>query len=365
MKGLYIHIPFCQQKCRYCSFVSYPRQLDKAEEYAAAVVRELKQYPKYEVGTIYFGGGTPTAVCPAVIGRILDAAYDHFAVYPGAEITIEANPATVTAESLASYRKMGINRISIGAQSFVGDELLFLGRLHTPADTEAAVQLARQAGFSNLSLDLIFGLPGQTVAAVEYSLERMAALKPEHISCYALSIEKGTPLYEAAEQGKFVPLDGDAVAELYETVCAYLRAAGYEQYEISNFSLPGYESRHNCNYWRCGEYIGAGAGASGYLEGVRYHNPADLDAYFTGVPREIEEVLDQSARQSEMMILGLRLVKEGVSVSRFREQFGKDVFSVFGKQLKKHERFIRQNGDVLILEPAGYYVSNAIFTDFL
>ena len=315
--------------------------------------------------TVYFGGGTPTVVCPAVLQRILEAAFEHYMVSSDAEITIEANPATVTAKSLAAYREMGINRISIGAQSFVKDELLFLGRAHTPADTEAAVQFARQAGFSNLSLDLIFGLPGQTAAAVEYSLKRIAALKPEHVSCYALSIEEGTPLYEAAGQGEFVPLDGDAVAELYEMVCAYLRSAGYEQYEISNFSLPDYASRHNCNYWRCGEYIGAGAGASGYLEGARYHHPPGLNAYLAGAPREVEEVLGQADKQSEMMILGLRLVKEGVSVSQFRERFGEDVFDVFGKQLEKHKKFIKQKGDVLILEPEGYYVSNAIFTDFL
>lgn len=365
LRGLYIHLPFCAKKCRYCSFVSYANRLSCTYAYADAVVREMAQYQPCDIATVYFGGGTPSVVEPAVIGQILAAARERFAIAPGAEITLEANPATVTASGFAAYREMGINRISFGAQSMVDAELRFLGRLHTSADTVEAVKLARQAGFDNISLDLMFGLPGQDADAVQYNAARLVELSPEHLSCYALTIEEGTPLHVAVGRGEITPLDGDLVAEQYEQICMRLRQAGYVQYEISNFARKGRESRHNSHYWRCGEYIGLGAGAAGYVDGVRYHNTADLDAYLAGSPREIDEVLNQRAMQAEYMILGLRLVQEGVSVSKFKQRFGEDVFSVFGKQLEKYGRFIRRQGDVLKLEPEAYYVCNAIFADFL
>lgn len=365
LRGLYIHMPFCAKKCRYCSFVSYANRLSCTNAYADAVVREMAQYQPCDIATVYFGGGTPSVAEPAVIGQILAAARERFAIAADAEITLEANPATVTASGFAAYREMGINRISFGAQSMVDAELRFLGRLHTAADTVEAVKLARQAGLDNISLDLMFGLPGQDAAAVQYSTAQLAELSPEHLSCYALTIEEGTPLHAAVERGEITPLDDDLAAEQYEQICWYLQQAGYVQYEISNFARKGRESRHNSHYWRCGEYIGLGAGAAGYVDGVRYHNTADLDEYLAGSPREIDEVLNRRAMQAEFMILGLRLVQEGVSVSKFEQQFGEDVFSVFGKQLENYDRFIRRQGDVLKLEPEAYYVCNAIFADFL
>lgn len=365
LRGLYIHIPFCAKKCQYCSFVSYAGRLSCAHAYADAVVQEMGQYPPCEVGSVYFGGGTPSVVAPEVLRRILSAARQRFAFSPDAEITLEANPATVTASGFAAYREMGINRLSFGAQSMIDNELELLGRLHTAADTTEAVRLARQAGFANISLDLMFGLPGQAMDAALFSAERLAALSPEHVSCYALSIEEGTPLHAAVVRGEIAPMDGDLVAEQYAGVCAALRRAGYVQYEISNFAKNGRESRHNSHYWRCGEYIGLGAGAAGYVDGVRYHNTGDLDAYLSGAPREIDEILDKPAMQAEYMILGLRLIREGVSISGFANRFGEDVFSVFGKQLKKHARFIRRQGDVLKLTPEAYYICNGVLMDFL
>lgn len=365
MRGMYIHVPFCAKKCRYCSFVSYANRLSCAKDYVDAVVREMGMYQPCGIGTVYFGGGTPSVVEPALIDQILSAARERFFIFPDAEITLEANPATVTSSGFAAYRGMGINRISIGAQSMIDAELRFLGRLHTAADTVEAVRMARRAGFDNVSLDLMFGLPGQGMDAVLYSAEQLIALFPTHISCYALAIEENTPLYAAVQRGEITPQNGDFVAEQYACLCEMLQQAGYIQYEISNFAKKGRESRHNCHYWQCGEYVGLGAGAAGYLDRVRYHNTADLDAYLSGVPRKVDEVLDKRAMQAEYMILGLRMVRDGVSVSGFKSRFDKDVFSVFGKQLNKHARFIRRQGDVLKLTPDAYYISNTILMDFL
>ncbi len=360
-KGLYIHIPFCARKCAYCDFTSYEGKFSLADDYCDKIIDEIKSHSKYDVDTVYFGGGTPSSVESKVIARILECAHSHFDIDEYAEVTIEVNPASVTEEKLLDYGKAGINRISMGAQSFNDDELKMLGRLHSADDIYSTYNLIRKCGFKNVSLDLMFGLPEQTLQKLAHSIDCMLSLKPEHISCYGLKIEEGTPFYNKMQSGEISALDDDNFADLYEYVCARLTDAGYVQYEISNFCLPGKFSRHNSRYWRCYEYVGVGAGASSYIDNVRSKNTNDLLNY----KNEVEEVLTTEDKMSEFVIFGLRMTDEGISINEFKNRFGKDIYDVFGKSLSKHERFITHDGDVLKLKRNAYYISNAILTDFI
>ncbi len=360
-KGLYIHIPFCERKCSYCDFTSYSGKLNMAEQYCGRVIDEIKSHPQYNIDTVYFGGGTPSAIDSRFIGEILNCAFSHFNIPNDAEITIEVNPASVIREKLSDYKSFGINRVSMGAQSFNNDELKLLGRLHTAEEIEDTYKLLRSCGFDNLSLDLMFGLPDQTAEKLIYSIERMIELNPEHISCYGLKIEEGTPFYKKMLSGEITPLDDDTFADLYDLVCRKLTDAGYIQYELSNFCKPQRCSRHNSRYWLCGEYAGIGAGASSYIDGVRSRNTEDIITY----QNETEEVLSKRDKMSEFVIFGLRMTDRGIYISEFKDKFGIDIYEVFGKELKKHERFITRAGDVLKLTREAYYVSNAILADFI
>ncbi len=360
-KGLYIHVPFCRRRCNYCDFTSYADKYGLVSDYFDKVISEIKSHKKYSVDTIYFGGGTPSSVDSEFIGKVLDAAYYHFDVINDAEITIEVNPDSADAQKLKAYKSMGINRISMGAQSFCDDELKMLGRLHNSDLIGEKYNLIRSVGFDNVSLDLMFGLPGQSVKKLQYSIDSILSLSPEHISCYGLKVEEGTPFYADLTCGKFSPLDEDGFADLYEYMCNSLVAAGYVQYEISNFCIKGRQSRHNSRYWKCHEYIGVGAGASSYLDGVRSKNTSPLLTYHN----EVEEILSPVDKMSEFMILGLRMTDEGVSIKEFQDRFGADVYDIFGKQLKKYSRFITLDGDVLKLTKEAYYISNAVLSEFL
>lgn len=360
-KGLYIHIPFCERKCAYCDFTSYEGKFSLGSDYCDKIISEIKSHDKYDVDTVYFGGGTPSSVDSKIICRILDCAYSHFNIDKNAEITIEVNPASVTADKLSDYKKSGINRISMGAQSFNDDELKTLGRLHSAQDIYDTYNLIRSCGFDNVSLDLMFGLPNQTLQKLGHSIECMLLLKPEHISCYGLKIEEGTPFYNKMKSGEISPLEDDNFADLYDYVCTRLTDAGYVQYEISNFCLPDKYSRHNSRYWKCSEYIGVGAGASSYIDNVRSKNTDDLLDY----KNEVEEILSTQDKMSEFVIFGLRMTDAGISIEEFKNRFGKDIYDVFGKQFLKYERFITRDGDVLKLKRNAYYVSNAILADFI
>ncbi len=360
-KGLYIHIPFCRRRCNYCDFTSYADKYDVADKYFDKLISEISSHPGYNVDTIYFGGGTPSSVDEDFIRRTLDTAFSCFNVERDAEITIEVNPESVNGDKLRVYRDMGINRISMGAQSFVDDELFTLGRLHTAKDIEDKYNLIRKAGFDNVSLDLMFGLPGQTKATLDVSIDKILSLAPEHISCYALKIEEGTPFYCDMISGRITPADDDTSADLYEHICTRLTEGGYIQYEISNFALRGRESRHNSRYWCCEEYMGVGAGASSYLDGVRSKNTSDLLTYHN----EIEETLTTEDKMSEFMIFGLRLTDEGISETEFKNRFGVSIDEVFASPLNKYKRFITREGGVLKLTKDAYYISNAILGEFL
>lgn len=360
-KGLYVHIPFCRRRCNYCDFTSYADKYGVADAYFDKIISEILTHKRYKVDTIYFGGGTPSSVDGRLIRRTLDTAFSHFEVDKDAEITIEVNPDSADRDKLIAYRNAGINRISMGAQSFVDSELITLGRLHTSDDIEEKYHLIRSVGFDNVSLDLMFGLPDQTKETLDISIDRILALSPEHISCYALKIEEGTPFYLDMINGKITPADDDTSADLYEHICNRLTECGYIQYEISNFALKGRESKHNSRYWRCDEYMGIGAGASSYLDGIRSKNTSDLLNYHN----EIEEVLTLEDKMSEFMIFGLRLTDEGVSEAEFRNRFGVSIDEVFSAPLNKYSRFITRDGGVLKLTKDAYYVSNVLLSDFL
>lgn len=359
--GLYVHIPFCERKCNYCDFNTYSGKSHMAEKYFSRLTDEMHFYTPCAVDTVYFGGGTPSSVDADFICDVLESARNYFNITDNAEITIEVNPASVTADKLNAYKKAGINRISMGAQSFNDNELKTLGRLHNAADIYDTYNLIRNCGFENISLDLMFGLPNQAMQSLEYSIDCILDLRPEHISCYALKVEEGTPFYIMESKGEITLPDEDTFADMYDLICDKLTAAGYIQYEISNFCLPDKHSRHNSRYWKCNEYIGLGAGASSYINGVRSRNTDDILNYHN----IIEETLDTNDKMSEYVIFGLRMTDKGISISEFKKRFGLDIYDVFGNELDKHKRFITRDGDVLKLTKEAYYVSNAVLLDFM
>jgi len=271
--SLYLHIPFCQHRCAYCDFNTYTSLGDLQTAYAESLAAEVSQVAgvqRFPVHTLFFGGGTPSLMTPPQLRTIFTAVYTHFDVAQNAEITMEANPGTVDAAYLTAVRALGINRISFGVQSAIPRELALLEREHDFETAVTAVELARQAGIPNLNLDLIYGVPGQTLDSWAESVQAILALRPPHVSLYCLTIEPGTPMKRWLENGRILPPDPDLAADQYTLACEQLAAAGYEHYEISNWALPGYACAHNLTYWRNGEYLGLGAGAHGHAAGWRY-----------------------------------------------------------------------------------------------
>lgn len=371
--GLYIHIPFCKSKCVYCDFYSLPLGAEpprqRMERYTAALGRQLEELaPRaaaHQVDTVYFGGGTPSLLGEKLLRQLLKSVDKHYRVARGAEITLEANPDSAGDwRTLRALRRAGVNRLSLGVQSADDRELRALGRPHTFAQAEEAVAAARRAKIKNLSLDLIYGLPGQTMELWQQTLERAAALEPEHLSCYGLKVEEGTPLWEMRE-GAELP-DDDAQADMYLWTVDRLAQLGYAQYEISNFARPGYESRHNLKYWTLGEYAGFGPGAHSDLGDVRYSYVRDLEAYCRGVEAG-ESVVDASdripprERDMEYIMLGLRTVR-GVDRREFEYrcrlpfapvQAVLERFAATGHALSNQEGRWR-------LTPEGFLLSNQI-----
>ena len=322
--GLYLHIPFCKSKCAYCDFYSLPHSEEKMDAYAAALLRHLEEVaPRctaHTVDTVYFGGGTPSYLGEKRLTHLLKAVKKRFHVAANAEITLEANPDSAGDwKALRTLRKAGFNRISLGVQAADDDLLQRIGRVHTWEQALSAAAAARMAGFDNLSLDLIYGLPGQTLEAWQDTLRSAAALEPQHLSCYGLKVEPGTPLWQQRDSADLP--DDDTQADMYLWTVDYLQKKGYEQYEISNFAQPGYESRHNLKYWTLGEYAGFGPGAHSDMGGVRFAYERDLDSYIAGELRlsEMEEIppLD---RDLEYIMLSLRTT-QGIDSKYFERQF--------------------------------------------
>ncbi len=366
--GIYIHIPFCKSKCDYCDFYSLAgcgeqQMQDYLDAISVHMAETAPQTASCWVDSVYFGGGTPTVFGERRLLELLKLVKKQFRLTADCEITVEANPDSVDKKMLTKLRRAGVNRLSLGAQSGDDGELKRVGRPHSAGETEMAVQAAWRAGFENLNLDLIYGLPGQTMESWRDTLDWAISLEPDHLSCYGLKIEESTPLWAERESESIA--DGDTQAEMYLLMVERLRQAGYEQYEISNFARPGYESRHNLKYWRLEEYIGFGPGAHSDFGGRRYSFCRDLEGYIRGVQTG-GELLDEDMliprreRGSEYLMLGLRTV-EGVSPQKYRRSFGMS-FAPLEKMLEEFavHGWAEQNEECWRLTPEGMLVSNQL-----
>jgi oxygen-independent coproporphyrinogen-3 oxidase len=371
--SLYIHIPFCRAKCVYCDFNSYPGLDALFDGYTAAVVHEMELAGPARARTIYVGGGTPTVLPLSFMARILNTARSAFRVDPEAEVSVEANPGTVDVETLADLMALGVTRLSLGVQSFDERELRLLGRIHTTTEAVDAFHAARQSGFDNINLDLIYGLPGQTLDAWQATLEQSLVLQPAHLSLYALTVEEGTPLAAIIGRGGLPTPDPDLAAEMYESARDTLSAAGYVHYEISNWAMaPAYQCQHNQTYWRNEPYLGIGAGAHSWSGGRRWANAAAPAEYTLRVldgvrPVETEETIDPALEMGETMMMGLRLLDQGVEFERFRERFRVDLRQRFADELVELTELglILADGERVRLSTRGQLLGNQVFLRFL
>lgn len=377
---IYVHIPFCAKKCAYCDFLSFPGNMRMRREYTDKLLEEIRIQSsfvrEYQIDTIFLGGGTPSILDAADITAIMGALKEHYDIAPDAEVTIEVNPGTVKMEGLAAYREAGINRVSMGLQSADDTELRYLGRIHTYDEFLKSFQRVRMAGFTNVNVDLISAIPGQTPESWRNTLKKTAMLKPEHISAYSLIVEERTPYYD--RYGGHVEMEGyemspeerrilmalpdlpdeDTEREMYYMTRNCLGEQGYERYEISNYARPGFECRHNVGYWTGTGYLGLGLGASSYLEGCRFHNTSDFQSYvsahfddkaeFNQTLRQDFEQLSVKSKMEEFMFLGLRLTR-GVSAEGFITRFGQSIRNVYGGVIDKLER------EGLLEHKNGYY----------
>jgi putative oxygen-independent coproporphyrinogen III oxidase len=370
LPGIYIHIPFCRKKCDYCDFYSVIPASDLQQRYTEALLthlRETSQFVHSPVETVYIGGGTPAMLGEKNLVTLLKEVQRLYAITSSPEITVELNPESTSFKLLSSLKKAGCTRLSIGVQSAVDDELKKLGRLHTFDEAKSAVELCRKAGFDNISVDLMYGIEGQTPESFRYSLQEVINLDPEHVSCYGLKVEQGTPLWDRRETADLP--DDDAQADFYETACTMLRQAGYQHYEISNFAKPGYASQHNLKYWRLEPYLGFGPGAHSDFAGRRYSIVSSLDAYIEGIENdgevieEMEEILPQQ-RAAEYVMLRLRLA-EGFDPSEFLRQFMIWPDSI-GDKLREYEKsgHAKVDGRWSLTEK-GFLISNTIISSLL
>lgn len=376
---LYIHIPFCFKKCDYCDFLSFSCDEKTQLAYADALIREIETYgpqmQDYFVSTIFVGGGTPTWLDEDKMVEILDAIYTYFNVSGDAEITMECNPGTVTMTKLEKYRKAGVNRLSIGLQSADDEELQILGRIHTFEKFVKTYEMARNAGFANVNVDLMSGIPYQNAEKFLHTLQKVVRLKPNHISAYSLIIEKGTPFYEkykfdlvlqeAGKPTEVLPTE-DEVYRITKLTQQYLAQAGYEQYEISNFAQPGFECMHNIGYWTRENYLGLGLGAASLLNNVRYTNTSDLHAYMEGELRVEELPISRKAQMEEFMFLGLRM-NQGVTRQQFQDVFGIPIEGIYRDALEhlKEEGLLEIQAGRIALTEKGQDLSNYALAQFL
>ena len=367
---LYVHIPFCIRKCQYCDFLSGPSDRETREAYVDALCREIRslsQKEEYEVVSVFIGGGTPSVLSGDQICRIMDEIKRAFVLSEDAEVTMEANPGTVSPEQLRLCQEAGINRISLGLQSTVQKELHILGRIHTYEEFLRSYHWAREAGFFNINVDLMFAIPGQTCESWKHNLETVAELSPEHISAYSLIIEEGTPF---AQKNLILPTE-DEEYQMYEDTAEILRKYGFHQYEISNYSRAGFECRHNKGYWQRTEYLGAGLGAASLFQGRRFSNTGDMKKYLSdsAAPEKIREdavVLSRNNEIEEFMFLGLRMT-EGISEKQFERNFGCRAEDIYGPVLAKYKEMglLEHVGEFWRFTRKGIHVSNPVLADFL
>jgi len=359
--AIYIHIPFCIKKCGYCDFLSFScteKNNDDRKKYVEKLIEEIKLYPKLKYNTVYFGGGTPSLLEVSQIKSILE----ELNIEKNAEITLEVNPQSVDLEKLIELRKIGINRISIGIQSFDDEKLKVLGRVHTKEVAISTYKDARKAGFTNISIDLIFATPNQKIEELNLDLDMVEKLNPDHISIYSLIWEEGTEFMKLLDSGKLKPLDNHLEAEMYELIIERLNKMGYTHYEISNFAKPNYESKHNSKYWENVDYIGVGLGASGYYNGIRYKNNVEFDNYYENIDKSNRPILEEEkvSKKDELenyYILGLRLLTKGVEVEDkiYLEKFKK--LESEGYLIKTEKKYK--------LTKKGFLVANDVFVEIM
>lgn len=358
MTSLYIHIPFCKRKCLYCDFLSFSHT-EYINEYFDALIREINAFDCKKVRSIFIGGGTPSYVDSGYIGRVMEA-LNRFNIDANAEITIEANPGTLTLDKLRAYRRYGINRISIGLQSWQNELLKKLGRIHTREMFLVNYENVLKAGFKNINIDLMFSLPGQTYEMWIETLENVTAISPTHISAYSLVVEENTPFYNM----ELALPDEETDRKMYHSAISFLNARGYKQYEISNFAKDGFNSVHNCVYWQRGEYKGFGLGAASLVNNCRTKNTENLQEYIKGTTVIENEILTKADCMAEYMFLGMRMTK-GVSISGFRKLFGENMLIKYKNVFDKYKDFINIEGDFVSLNERGIDISNLIFCEFI
>lgn len=369
MPGIYIHIPFCKAKCRYCDFTSYPGKIGFSDAYMACVIREMqfraKDLEKYEFGTVYFGGGTPSVVDPKWIVGCMNEIRKEYKLADGAEVTLELNPGTVDAEKIAAYKYAGVNRFSVGLQSANDKLLRDIGRIHTAKDFEAACSLLKG---ENFNADIMIGLKGQTLDDIKNSIALAARCGASHISVYALTPEEGTPIYTEEYLNGDLP-DQDEVADMYAQSVGILAEHGYKRYEVSNFAKPGFESRHNMNYWKRGEYIGFGVSASSFMAGRRFTNTPDLDEYTKCIlsshyPVVDDEKISEKDSRFEKVMLALRTA-DGLDIAEYRSDFGSEFVVDFFDALSKNKEYLDFDGRRVRIKDEFLYVQNQILCDFI
>lgn len=383
--GLYIHIPFCRQKCFYCDFPSFAGREKKIDRYLQALEQEfalLRQrlYQKDGAGdterkfaprTIYIGGGTPTALNAHQLKKLLKIVQKYVTVAKAEEFTVEMNPGTVDREKLLLLQQAGVNRLSVGVQSFDDNCLQKIGRIHTAQEAADTIELAHNLGFGNISLDLIYGLPQQDREILTQSVERALTLPVQHISIYGLQLEEGTAFQRMADMGKLhLPTD-ELVEVMHDYIVEKLPEAGYQRYEISNYAMPGYESKHNLSYWQDVDYLGLGSGAHSYWQGTRYENPSSIDDYISALeagrlPATLEEQVDKKAHMEEYCFLGLRTAA-GIDKNLFQQKFGVDLFTVYGRTIEKlvAQELLQYTARGIALTPLGMKYGNQVFGEFL
>lgn len=374
--GLYIHIPFCKQKCYYCDFCSYPSKLNLQYEYVNSLIKELKNLnnkDEYLIKTIYIGGGTPSIINEENIEKIILEIKNNFSICKEAEITIEVNPGTVTEEKLKKYIELGINRISIGLQSSNNMILKEIGRIHNYEEFEQTYDLARKTGFKNINIDLMIGLPNQTINDVNNTLKDIINKQPEHISVYSLIIEEGTVIDKKIKNKELLPIDENIERKMYWNVKEILEQNYYMQYEISNFAKPFYESKHNSDCWKQKEYIGLGIAAHSYINNVRYSNTINIEEYIKNIQNDefeknviVHEVQEPNDIMNEYMILGLRMIN-GINIEEFEKKFNINPINKYQKEISKLKKIglININNNRIMLTKKGIDFANIVWEEFI
>lgn len=375
MLGLYIHIPFCVTKCKYCDFNSFKIDLNEKIKYLNYLGEEMKLYKEEiknrEIDSVFVGGGTPSILNENETNILFEKIKENFNIKSNAEITMECNPGTLTLNKLKAMKKSGVNRLSIGLQAVQNHHLKYIGRIHTFEEFEKNYHDAKQMGFDNINIDLMYALPNQSREDWMESLEKVVKLNPTHISAYSLILEENTELFKMYERDEFNLLDENTDIEMYEYTINYLKSHGYNQYEISNYAKDNFECKHNVLYWKCEEYVGIGASASGYFNGIRYNNICELDNYEKMIlegekPIEWEEKLSIKDEIEESIFLGLRM-NEGIQISDFKEKYNFDFEKEYKNEIEKLSKMelIEIDNNLMKLTQKGREISNSVFVEFI